>query len=158
MESPSRAPVYAVAALFVLCVATTSARADSRFEEVGVGLAFALPLPGVSLFGRLDDRWSGSVTATAGVDLRLNYTRESSRGGYWIVGAGYFPDGFGVVRGGYGRARQRGRWRWHLEATLNLPIVNRQDDSYAALGTGVAAAYTLLIPIGFGVHYTFGAR
>ena len=141
-----------------LSCAASAAYSDSPFEQVGVGPAFASPAPGVSLFGRLDDRWSGSVTATFGAEARVNYERVGSRGGYWTGGVGHFPGAFGIVRAGYGRAWRRGRWRWHLEATLNLPIVERSDDGAGGLGTAVAAAYAVIIPIGFGVHYTFGAR
>ena len=67
------------------------------------------------------------------------------------------PDILSVVRGGYGRAWRRGPWRWHVEATLNLPVyvADGDDDAWVGVGNAIAAGYTFVIPIGFGVHYVF---
>ena len=149
----------AAAAALLLASGTTAlpARADSPFERVGVGTAFAMPTPGVSLFGQLDERWSGTLLIGLGVDARANYARGESLDRYWTVGAGYVVE-VGVVRAGYGRTWQRGPWRWHLEATLNLPVYVDVDDDGGGLVDVAVAAYTLLVPIGFGVHYVFGDR
>ena len=156
MPGRRRGGVGAVALALIACPASTSPRADSSFERIGVGAGFAMPTPSLSLFGRRDARWSGMATLGIGAELRINYEREGSNGGYWTAGAGYVLGALGVVRGGYGRAWRRGSWRWHLEATLNLPVYIHDDgDGYASLGTAVAAAYTVLIPVGFGVHYVF---
>ena len=50
---------------------------------------------------------------------------------------------------------QRGPWRWHLEATLNVPFLIRDEP---ILADAAIAAYTVVFPIGFGVHYVFGDR
>ena len=103
MPGRRRGGVGAVALALIACAASTSPRADSSFERIGVGAGFAMPTPSLSLFGRRDARWSGMATLGIGAELRINYEREGSNGGYWTAGAGYVLGALGVVRGGYGR-------------------------------------------------------
>ena len=150
-----RSVVAAIVGLLALGVAALPARADPLFERVGVGPAFAMPTPGVSLFGQLDDsRWSGTLLIGIGADARANYARGERLDRYWTFGASYVVD-IGVVRAGYGRIWQRGPWRWHLEATLNVPFLIRDEPN---LADAAIAAYTVIFPVGFGVHYVFGDR
>ena len=153
---PGRTLGIGVLAL-VICAFVSSARAEPTFERIEVGAAYASPFPALSLFGKLDDRWSGTASLGLFAEVRANYTREESRGAYWTGGVG-LSHGLGVVRAGYGRAWRRGPWRWHLEATLNVPFPIGGSSGEGDLATAVVAAYTFLVPIGFGVHYVFGER
>jgi len=126
-------------------------------KPIGIVAAFASPVPGISLFGQFDDRWSGTLSLGYGADVRVNYESDGSHERYWTFGAGRF-DTLGVVRAGYGKAWRRGPWRWHLEATLNLPFSIDGADGPGGLAEATAAAFTLFVPVGFGVHYVFGSR
>ena len=141
-------------AALVAVLAGSTARSESAIERVGVGASLALPALGPSLFLDFGDRFS-AVVATGAihgrapvVQAQLNYRREASRGGYWLVGAG-IDELYYLARAGYGFAWQRGSFRLHLEASLNLPQpVSGEAEGFEGLD--------YIFPIGLGIHYLFG--
>lgn len=142
----------------VAALACVPVRADSPVQSIGIGASVASPVGGPSLLLKFDDRWSGGLavgtfSSGTGARAQVNYSRVGSRGGYWTAGAGR-ADHTSIVRAGYGYAWQRGAFRLHLEATLNVPFNYREREGLGGIGEALGYAF----PIGLGVHYVFGER
>lgn len=141
----------AICVLILLSLVSTESRSDTLDEQSNyrMGLALAMPTIGLSIQSVLSERLTVSAVAGYGFQAQLNFTGRSSDGSYFLLGAGR-DDIIGLIRVGYGYVWELPRWSFHLEASLNIPVWDRE---LGGLADVVKVVY--LFPIGAGVHYRF---
>lgn len=139
--------LFLFAALFTSIQASADTTATTKSFEIGFGLA--VPAVGVSLKSVLSDRHTVSAVIGNGFQAQLNFTGNSSDGGYYLLGTGR-NDSIGLIRIGYGRVWRKNNFSYHIEAALNVPVWRRESGALAELGTLV-----YYFPIGFAVYYHF---
>jgi hypothetical protein len=118
-------------------------------REYRAGFALAMPSIGISLQSVLSEQHTVSAVLGNGLQVQANFTGESSEGSYYLLGAGR-DDTIGLIRFGYGYVWEFARLSFHVEASLNLPVWDRELGGLADVGKVV-----YLFPIGAGVHYRF---